>query len=199
MHFKEPEQTDDCDDIVTEIETNLGCSFSYNEERDQPTKALNENVKKSNTDLTAETLKVFSSINIETLGICRRFFCFESLLELIQKRLMIEDFNSRFDLLFNDMSMLKATAVQGLLGDTNNFRFLAWMIFLECIPMDRNTWMASVDQNRAEYETIKESFSCNPRQASKESHDFDHPLSQDETVCLAFGYSLISFWLSLNL
>lgn len=78
MHFSEPEtnneQTDDCDDIVTEIETNLGCSFSYNEEKDQPTRALNEHAKKSNRDLTAETLKVFSSINIETLGIFKEFF-----------------------------------------------------------------------------------------------------------------------------
>ena len=180
MHFKETtidNLVDEYDDIVTEIETNLGCLNSFTDE------AKFETPKRSKTNLTAETLRVFSSINVETLGT-------SPLLILIKLKFSAKNFglgfDSRFDLLFNDISMLKATAVQGLLGNTN-FRFLAWKIFLECIPMDRNLWIASVKQNRLDYEKVKEEFSCDPRKAKKNSNssdNIDHPLSQDETVHL---------------
>jgi hypothetical protein len=114
-----------------------------------------------NLSLTAETLKIFSSVNIENL-----------------------EFNSKFDLLFNDLSMLKATAVQGLLGNTN-FRFLAWMIFLECIPMEKTFWISSIQNNRLSYEKIKIDLTCEPRKQknlSADPNEIDHPLSQQNTV-----------------
>ena len=103
------------------------------------------------------------------------------------KRKTNKGFNSKVDLLFNDLSMLKATAVQGLLGNTN-FRFLAWMIFLECIPMDKNLWLEAINENRSDYEKIKDNLSCNPHKSvdqtdSSDNQGFiDHPLSQDENV-----------------
>lgn len=90
-------------------------------------------------------------------------------------------FDSKFDLLFNDLSMLKATAVQGLLGDTN-FRFLAWMIFLECIPMEKISWLDSINGNRSHFEKIKKELSCDPRSLNEDIKD--HPLSQEKSVNL---------------
>ena len=87
--------------------------------------------------------------------------------------------SSQFDLLFNDISMLRASAVSGNLGSTS-FRFLAWMIFLECIPMDKNKWIASINKNRKIYERIKQEFHCNPREESAEQKNVDHPLSSDD-------------------
>ena len=109
--------------------------------------------------LSAESLKIFSAMNIENLA-----------------------FNSKFDLLFNDLSMLKATAVQGLLGNTN-FRFLSWMIFLECIPMEKSSWANSIQTNRTFYSQIKHDLECDPHcSGAVLDEKFDHPLSQHKTV-----------------
>ena len=82
------------------------------------------------------------------------------------------------------MSMLRATAVQGLLGDTN-FRFLAWMIFLECVPMDKQWWCVAIEENRHDYDRIKCGLSCDPQKKANIGDDgnvLDHPLAQDEGV-----------------
>lgn len=85
-------------------------------------------------------------------------------------------------MLFNDLSMLKATAVQGLLGDTN-FRFLAWMIFLECIPMEKVSWLESINENRLRFEKIKNDLSCDPHASIEDTSGIlDHPLSQEKRV-----------------
>ena len=118
--------------------------------------------------LTAETLRILSKIDIENLS-----------------------FSSQFDLLFNDLLMLKASAVQGFLKLTN-FRFLAWMIFLECIPMEKEKWIESIKKNRDFYEQIKEDICCDPHKAQNssknndnesfvEDHRSDHPLSQEKS------------------
>lgn len=114
------------------------------------------NANMSNKPLTAETLKILSSISIENLSL-----------------------NSQFDLLFNDLSMLKASAVQGLLGITN-FRFLAWMIFLECLPIDKSKWIETINQNRKKYEDIRNELCCDPRKMCLNNKD-DHPLSQNKS------------------
>lgn len=165
-----PEILDDSDDyIITQIVSNLSRQNSINKKNEDylDPKLFNEPQKKSNNpinltnnhNLTAETLRIFSSIDLDNL-----------------------DFNSKFNLLFNDLSMMKATAVQGLLGNTN-FRFLAWMIFLECIPMEKIEWIESVKQNRLHYENIRKEFSCDPHKV-KDNFDkngiYDHPLSQNE-------------------
>ena len=118
--------------------------------------------------LSAESLKIFSKINIDNLA-----------------------FNSKFDLLFNDLSMLKATAVQGLLGNTN-FRFLSWMIFLECIPMEKSSWTNSIQKNRTFYNQIKSDLACDPHCSSAVLDEkFDHPLSQHKTV-IYYLFTLIA-------
>ena len=129
----------------------------------------------SKTPLTAETLRILSKLKIENLS-----------------------FNSQFDLLFNDLSMLKASAVQGLLKITN-FRFLAWMIFLECIPMAKEKWVESIHKNREFYEQIRGDICCDPHKRKPATNDEatdtasnmndtsflgdygdDHPLSQEK-------------------
>ena len=129
-----------------------------------------------NKPLSAETLRILSKLNIENLS-----------------------FNSQFDLLFNDLSMLKASAVQGLLKLTN-FRFLAWMVFLECIPMEKEKWKDSINKNRKFYEQIREDICCDPHKAKTttatdqngnsskqneksflEDYSDDHPLSQEKS------------------
>jgi TBC1 domain family protein 5 len=122
-----------------------------------------------NKPLTAETLRILSKINIENLSS-----------------------NSKFDLLFNDVSMLKASAVQGLLK-TTNFRFLAWMIFLECIPMSKDKWAESIKKNRDFFNTIREEICCDPHVVTATSSNAnadtsflddlssDHPLSQEKS------------------
>jgi hypothetical protein len=130
---------------------------------------LNSSSSKSNSNknqhvpLTAETLKILSEINIDNLN-----------------------FNSKVDLLFNDLGMLKASAVQGCLDGTN-LRFLAWMIFLECIPIDKQFWIEKIQDNRARYEKIKNNLYSDPRNninnnssSSSSSLLVDHPFSQDE-------------------
>lgn len=89
-------------------------------------------------------------------------------------------FNSKVDLLFNDLGMLKASAVQGCLADTN-LRFLAWMIFLECIPIDKSKWIETVKLNRDKYSKLKSELYCDPRNQNSELL-IDHPLSHDEKV-----------------
>ncbi len=154
---------DDYDFIVSQIEANIAGTISTHQQSIISTsKSLTQPQQhQPKTDrLTAETLRIFSSINIENLS-----------------------FTSKFDLLFNDLSMLKATAVQGLLGDTN-FRFLSWMIFLECVPMEKNSWLDVIGQNRLDYERIKKELACDPQLVKNSSEwavNFDHPLSQDET------------------
>ncbi len=112
-----------------------------------------------NKRLSADTIRVLSDIEINKLS---------------------------FDLLFNDISTLKASAVLGLLGKTN-FRCLAWMIFLECIPTDKTKWIDSINHNRNVFEKIKKEICCDPHDdgyilnKSKDDREFDHPLSQDDT------------------
>jgi hypothetical protein len=121
-----------------------------------------------NKQLTAETLRILSKINIENLSL-----------------------TSQFDFLFNDVTMLKASAVQGLLKFTN-FRFLAWMIFLECIPMEKEKWIESIKANRDFFARIREEICCDPHNAKpykvNETNDSflddpsnDHPLSQEKS------------------
>lgn len=121
---------------------------------------INNTSKQGTQTLTAETLRILSKININDLSL-----------------------NSKFDLLFNDLGMLKASAVQGYLSETN-FRFLAWMIFLECIPMEKNRWIAALNHNREVYRIIREDFTCDPHKSSNKSliqdGSIDHPLSKDE-------------------
>jgi hypothetical protein len=112
--------------------------------------------------LTAETLKILSAINIDNL-----------------------DFKRRFDLLFSDITMLKASAVQGMLANSY-FRFMAWMIFLECVPFDKSKWLVCVNRNRKMYENIRDDVCCDPRDSNasllQQQHQqaFDHPLSQNK-------------------
>lgn len=89
--------------------------------------------------LTAETLKILSSTNVDNLTL-----------------------KSRFELLFNDLSMLQSCAVQGLLAKTS-FRFLAWMIFLECIPFEKSEWLQCFKTNRTTFENIRSDVLCDPR------------------------------------
>jgi hypothetical protein len=128
----------------------------------------NSSLTGKNKQLTAETLRILSKINLENLS-----------------------FNSQFDLLFNDLSMLKASAVQGLLKLTN-FRFLAWMIFLECLPMEKDKWVESISKNREFFATIREEICCDPHKSKSytknETNDSflddlsnDHPLSQEKS------------------
>jgi hypothetical protein len=82
----------------------------------------------------------------------------------------------QFDLLFNDIHFLKNAAVNGSLENTN-LRCITWMIFLECIPFDKNLWLSELIKHRNVYERIKHELFINP-------HDkcCDHPLCQDENV-----------------
>ncbi len=144
-------QTDDCDYVVSQMEANFATSSQ------PPSTPSQKPVSAQQPRLTAETLRIFSSINIENLS-----------------------FSSKFDLLFNDLSMLKATAVQGLLGDTN-LRFLAWMIFLECVPMEKHLWLDVIGQNRLDYEATRKELACDPHSNGQSAQAGDHPLSQDET------------------
>lgn len=109
------------------------------------------------TQLTAETIRILSEINVDNLS-----------------------FESKLDLLFNDLGMLKASAVQGCLADTN-LRCLAWMIFLECIPIDKSKWVESIKLNRFKYEKLKNDYYCDPRNQQNACQS-DHPLSQSGEV-----------------
>jgi hypothetical protein len=107
-----------------------------------------------NKRLSSETIRVLSDIEINKLS---------------------------FDLLFNDISTLKASAVLGLLGKTS-FRCLAWMIFLECIPTDKTKWIDSINHNRNVFEKIKREICCDPHDNNYKMDDNkDHPLCQDDT------------------
>ncbi|RNA28356.1 TBC1 domain family member 5-like isoform X2 [Brachionus plicatilis] len=115
------------------------------------------NMSNSNVKLTSDTFKVLSKVNIDELS-----------------------FKSKFELLFNDISMLKASAVQGILAKTN-FRFLAWMIFLDCLPMDKSKWTESLNQHRQTYDKIKKEICCDPHKKNQTNElNFDHPLSQHQ-------------------
>lgn len=104
--------------------------------------------------LNAESLKILCSVNISSL-----------------------DFKNSFELLFNDMAMLKSSAVQGLLSKSN-LRVISWMIFLECIPFDKSKWTESLLSNRRMYENIRSDVCCDPRKQSDTT--IDHPLSQQK-------------------
>lgn len=121
-------------------------------------KELNSsNMSNSNVKLTSDTVKVLSKVNIDELS-----------------------FKSKFELLFNDISMLKASAVQGILAKTN-FRFLAWMIFLDCLPMEKSKWTEGLNQHRKTYEKIKLEICCDPHNLMQNNElNIDHPLSQHQ-------------------
>ncbi len=78
--------------------------------------------------------------------------------------------------------MLKASAVQGCLDGTN-LRSLAWMIFLECIPLDKSNWCSSVQSNRIKYDNLKGKTFCDPRVQTNQDI-LDHPLAQNKEVCI---------------
>ena len=122
--------------------------------------------------LTAETLRVLSTVDVESLTTDRQF-----------------------ELLFNDISMLKASAVQGSLA-TTNFRSLAWMIFLECLPMDKSEWLRVATDNRVAYDQMKAKLLCDPRRIQDPS---DHPLSQSNQVTLLITYLFTTSIFNLSL
>ena len=125
--------------------------------------------------LTPETFSILSRANIESLS-----------------------FNDKFELLFNDLSMLRASAIRGQLSNTN-MRCLAWMIFLGCLPMKRSEWLKELSHKRHVYDRIKEEICCDPHAAPKrkssdagqeviqeqEQSTADHPLSQTDQVSSA--------------
>lgn len=104
------------------------------------------------TKISAETLRVLSSANLNDL-----------------------DFKSRFELLFNDLAMLKSSAVQDILSKSC-LRIIAWMVFLECLPFDKSKWCERISSNRKEYEALKIEIFRDPRQSQFVD---DHPLSSD--------------------
>ena len=116
----------------------------------------------SHTPLSAETFQILSAVIIETIP-----------------------FDIQFELLFNDLSMLRAAAIKGLLGQTR-LRCLGWMIFLGYLPMDKTLWQQELFHKRAIYEKIRREMCCDPHQAPKygQRNFFDHPLSQDTEVFL---------------
>lgn len=104
------------------------------------------------TKISAETLRVLSSANLNNL-----------------------DFNTRFELIFNDLAMLKSSAVQGILGK-NYLRALAWMVFLDCLPFDKSTWTESISTSRREFESVREQVFRDPRSSLVLE---DHPFSSE--------------------
>ena len=135
--------------------------------------------------LTAETFSVLSRANIDKLS-----------------------FNDKFELLFNDLSMLRASAIRGQLSNTN-MRCLAWMIFLGCLPMRRSEWLKELTHKRHVYERIKEEICCDPHAAPKRNSDAglehaaavgqqeqpctaDHPLSQTDQVTSALPWQRVA-------
>ena len=137
------------------------------------------NIKKQTSSLreplTAETFSILSRANIDSLS-----------------------FNDKFELLFNDLSMLRASAIRGQLSNTN-MRCLAWMIFLGCLPMRRSEWLKELQHKRHVYDRIKEEICCDPHAAPKKkvgddnqdqqevnekdnAQPSDHPLSQTDQV-----------------
>ena len=90
------------------------------------------------------------------------------------------DIDTAFNHLFYDLSVLKIAAVQGQLESTN-LRFLAWMIFLECLPPDKSKWQEIISNHRNVYEEIKEKACCDPHKikAEQSTECTDHPLSDE--------------------
>ena len=110
-------------------------------------------LNKFNEALSAESLKILCSVNMKDL-----------------------DFKSRFELLFNDISMLKYSAVHGLLKDSY-LRVISWMIFLECIPFEKSEWIEKINLNRFLFEKYVTNIYIEPR---SQFNYFDHPLSQEK-------------------
>lgn len=126
--------------------------------------------EKNIPSLTAETLRVLSRIDVDSLPV-----------------------DQQFELLFNDLSMLKASAVQGSLASTN-FRCIAWMIFLECLPIEKSEWLQIISANRAAYAQIKTELLCDPHRTQDPS---DHPLSQSQQVMsylINQNFQLLIYW-----
>ncbi len=88
-------------------------------------------------------------------------------------------FSLNFEMLFGNLSSLKSAAIHGQLENTN-MRFLAWMIFLECIPINRVEWIDAINRNRLDYERIKNEICLDPH-LNLGNNCFDHPLSQDNS------------------
>lgn len=55
------------------------------------------------------------------------------------------------------------------------------MIFLECIPFDKNLWLREMTKHRNVYERIKNELYVNPHDKCCNT-GCDHPLCQDEKV-----------------
>lgn len=104
------------------------------------------------TKISAETLQILSSANLNNL-----------------------DYNSRFELMFNDLAMLKSSAVQGILGK-NCLRAMAWMVFLECLPFEKSQWADAIATSRRDFQQLREQIFQDPRQSQMPD---DHPLSSE--------------------
>lgn len=137
-------------------------SFDFLSESRQNNNTNMKNLNKNNnkpsssssarTKISAETLRVLSSANLNNL-----------------------DFNTRFELIFNDLAMLKSSAVQGILGK-NYLRAVAWMVFLDCLPFDKSTWTESISRSRGEFESLRELVFRDPRSSLVLE---DHPFSSE--------------------
>jgi hypothetical protein len=180
---------------VADIDIGIGNKLSRHSiaQQQQQQQHHNQQQRIGDVKLSAETIRILSSLSVNTLSLPQRF-----------------------DLLYNDASMLKAAAVQGALHKTN-LRFLAWMIFLECVPMERARWCDAIAQNRRVYERVKRQLCCDPQRVECNGLDnndnksssgttrADHPLSQSKTVfirlfvCrLNFSFTSLFFILLLN-
>ena len=153
----------------------LDKNFVYNN-------SIKNTVKKNNSTLKVQDdIRMKKSFSSPALDVNRRLTS-----DTIRVLSDIEINKLSFDLLFNDISTLKASAVLGLLGKTS-FRCLAWMIFLECIPTDKTKWIDSINHNRNVFERIKKEICCDPHDDSykvseyENDGEFDHPLSQEDT------------------
>lgn len=83
-------------------------------------------------------------------------------------------FKDRFELLFSDISMLKSSAANGLLKESK-LRIISWMILLECIPFQKETWILTLSAKRRNFDEIQNLYNF----CSSKANDKDHPLSKE--------------------
>lgn len=127
---------------------------------------LDKNSSDSNYELSSEATNYNQNDHGSTLSTSSSNNCISS------KESKLDNL---FNVLFSDLNGLKMAASLGQLENTN-LRTMAWMVLMECLPIDTDKWPATIDQNRAVYTQLKKEICCDPHQSS--SHVMDHPLSE---------------------
>ncbi|RWS23627.1 TBC1 domain containing protein 4-like protein, partial [Leptotrombidium deliense] len=93
----------------------------------------------------------------------------------------VDEYIQLFNAVKDYSTKLKRVSIGGYLRSCR-FRSICWRVFLDCLPDNREEWIASILESRAAYEKIAAKYYVNPYQEGADKNIAqNNPLSQELT------------------